>query len=305
LFFRIFQFRDSARNLIWTGLIENITMTRRYFLAALPQAAATLPDIRSVAPDLIVPELMTGAPAPGRRVKSQLPGYGDGVYHITYLPSDWRPRRRYPIIVEYAGNGNFSNQYGDVSTGVPEGSNLGYGISAGRGHIWLCLPYVDPAAGRNATVWWGSPDATVNYCLGAVKDTSNRFGGDPSRVMICGFSRGSIACNYIGLRTDAIARLWRAFVCYSHYDGVNSFSQYADSDRTSALKRLQRLGGRPQFICDENGIEATRAYLASTGVPGKFTFQPLPFRNHNDAWVLRPVPLRKTLREWTQKALRR
>jgi hypothetical protein len=281
-------------------------MNRRQFLAcsaaAVPGPTGPPTDIRSVAPDLVTPSLSLGAPATGKRVKVHRAGFGDGVYHVLYLPEDWRARpwRRYPIIVEYAGNGNFVNDYGDVSTGVPEGSNLGYGISGGKGYIWLCLPYVDSAAKQNAITWWGDPDATIDYCLGAVKEVVDRWRGDRSRVLLAGFSRGAIACNYIGLRNDAIAKLWRGFVCYSQYDGVRTWP-YPDSDRASALARLKRLGPRPQFICDENGIELTQQYVESTGVRGNFGFHPLGFRNHNDAWTLRPIPLRKTLRDWTRR----
>jgi hypothetical protein len=281
-------------------------MTRRDFAsAALAQTAADsqLPDIRSIEPDLIVPPLTTGTPSPGARVKAHREGFGAEVYHVIYLPRDWKPGRRYPLIVEYAGNGNYRNQYGDVSTGVPEGSNLGYGVSGGEGFIWLCLPYVDAQTGRNAITWWGSPEATIDYCLGAVQETVRRFGADPKRVLLCGFSRGALACNYLGLRDDRIAKLWRGFLCYSHYDGVRTWPQYADGDRASALERLRRLGGRPQFICHERSVEETRAYLASTGVRGDFTLRDLPFQNHNDAWVLRPVPLRTELRAWVKRAI--
>jgi hypothetical protein len=178
-------------------------MTRRQFLASSAAAApVTGPpaDIRTVPPDLVTPPLSPGAPAAGKRVKIQRAGFGDGVYHALYLPSDWRARpwRHYPIIVEYAGAGGYQNDFGDVSTGVPEGSNLGYGISGGKGYIWLCLPYVDTGAGRNAVTWWGNADATVDYCLGAVKEVCDRWRGDRNRVLLAGFSRGSIGCNYIG-----------------------------------------------------------------------------------------------------------
>lgn len=273
-------------------------MTRRTLLLALAQTnQVTLPDIRTVEPDLTVPPLSDGPARPGARVR-----VGGDVYHVLYLPSDWRPGQRYPLIVEYAGNGNYRNSFGDVSTGVPEGSNLGYGISGGSGFLWLCLPYVDPVANRNAITWWGDPKATVDYCLRTVPAVIGDFGGDPDRVLLCGFSRGSIACNYIGLRNDAISRLWRAFVCYSHYDGVRSWP-YPDSDRASALERLRRLAGRPQFICHERSVAETRDYLESSGVSGAFAFHDVPFRNHNDGWTLRPVPLRETLRVWVRRAL--
>ncbi|HBM78210.1 MAG TPA: hypothetical protein DD438_08865, partial [Verrucomicrobiales bacterium] len=67
---------------------------------------AGLPDISTVNPDLVVPTLVDEKPGAGRRVKEVLPQYErTGVYHVLYLPRDWRPGQRYPILVEYAGNG--------------------------------------------------------------------------------------------------------------------------------------------------------------------------------------------------------
>ena len=269
-------------------------MLRRHFLAAAWQAAE-LPDIRSVPPDLVVPEWSDGPAAAGRRVKVAVAG--TGIYHVLYLPVDWKPRRRYPVIVEYAGNGGYENQFGDISTGRPEGSNLGYGLTAGHGAIWLCLPYVDPVNQRNQLTWWGDADATAAYARRTVDQVCRDFGGDRRRLVLAGFSRGAIACNYIGLRDKAIAGLWRGFFAYSHYDGVRQWN-YPEDDRVSALKRLQRLGRRPVFACHERSVEATREYLAGTGVRGRFTLRALPFRNHNDAWVLRNVPLRREARAW-------
>lgn len=273
-------------------------LTRRSLLLAPLSQASDLPDIRSVPVDLVRPPLSEGMASAGRRVRQSLPAYdGTAVYHVLYLPQDWKPGARLPVIVEYAGNGNYRNEYGDVSEGIPEGSNLGYGISGGRGFIWLCLPYVNPVEKRNQIQWWGDPTATTAYARAAIEMVCTKYGGDPRKVLLAGFSRGSIGCNYLGLRDDATAEIWRAFVCYSHYDGVRQWP-YGDSDRQSALVRLARLNGRPQFICHEKSIEDTRTYLTSTGVRGKFSLYTLPFRNHNDGWVLRDIPLRRTLRDW-------
>ena len=94
---------------------------------------------------------------------------------------------------------------------------MGYGISGGKGFIWLCLPYLDGAGKRNVTKWWGTPPKrsalpTVAYAKKTVPWICETFGGDPKRVVLCGFSRGAIACNFIGLHDDEIARLWRAFL---------------------------------------------------------------------------------------------
>ena len=271
---------------------------------------AAIPDISTVPADLVLPKLASGNPAAGKRVKQAHPDWKQTkVYHLLYLPKDWQPGKRYPVIVEYAGNGPYQNRFGDLSTGHPEGSKMGYGITAGRGFIWVCIPYLNSAGTRNVTQWWGDkpthdPQQTLSYCKKVVPWICQHYGGDPKRVVLCGFSRGAIACNYLGLYDDEIARLWRAFIPYSHYDGVHRWG-YPGSDNASALKRLQRLGARPQFICHEGtGVSATRHYLKETGVAGDFTIRATGFRNHNDAWLLRPSPARKALRAWLETVLR-
>jgi len=129
-------------------------------------------------------------------------------------------------------------------------------------------------------------------------------GGDRKAVIMAGFSRGAIACNYIGLRDDQTAKLWRAFIAYSQYDGVVRW-RYEGSDRASAIRRLQQLRGRPVFVIQETSVEATREFIASSGVNAPYRFVTLGFRNHNDAWVLRDVPERRELRNWLAQVLRK
>jgi len=285
------------------------------FALAWPLPAEELPDIESVKPDLAVPPLETGQPAAGKRVRQVLPAYREtSVYHSVYLPTDWQSGQRYPVIVEYAGNGPYKNRYGDNSTGFVEGSKLGYGISSGEGFIWICLPYLNEEGTANVTKWWGDaptfkPDATLAYCQATVPWICKQYGGDEKAVVLAGFSRGAIACNYLGLHNDQVAKLWRAFIPYSHYDGVREGWPYPGVKRPAALVRLRRLQGRPQFICHEQGsgqgspLAVTRQYLGETGVKGTFTFQATGFRNHNDAWVLRPSPARTALRKWLTEIL--
>ena len=159
------------------------------------------------------------------------------------------------------------------------------------------MPYVNTQTKQNELTWWGDLDATVAYCRQTVKQICRDFGGDSENVFIAGFSRGAIACNFIGLHDDEIAALWRGFICHSHYDGVRRWP-YAGSERAAALERLQRLAGRPQFISHEGAVTATREYLAEVHAEGNFTFQALQGWGHTDEWVLYDVPERRTLREW-------
>jgi hypothetical protein len=261
---------------------------------------ALLADIATIPADLVIPPLAGGTPEAGRRVRQTTEGWeGTAIHHALYLPMNWRVGRKFPVIVEYAGNGGYANDFGDTCAGTVEGSRLGYGLSAGADSIWLGLPFVQVnAEGKeNAATWWGDAEETVRYCMATVRDVCRRFGGDEDAVILCGFSRGAIACNYIGLRNEEIAKLWRGFLCHSHYDGVREWD-YPESDAASARRRLGRLLGRPQFISDEAGTRATRRFIESSGVKAPFTFADFPFRNHTDAWALRECELRRRARAW-------
>lgn len=276
------------------------------WLAAAAGNAEELPDLYHVAADLVVPAVVEGAPRAGRRVRQTTAGWeGTAVNHVLYLPTDWRPGKRYPVIVEYAGNGGYKNAFGDVCDGTVDHSDLGYGLTAGKGVIWVCLPFVeqDAAGKRNATNWWGDVEETKRYCVATVRAVCADFGGDAAKVVLAGFSRGSIACNYIGLNDDTIAALWCAFFCHSHYDGVSERWRYPAADRVSAAVRLRRLKGRPQWISHEGSIAPTQDYLRGTGIEGNFTFRALPFRNHSDQWVLRDLPERRAARLWLEHVL--
>jgi len=160
---------------------------------------------------------------------------------------------------------------------------------------------------RFTVTWWGDVDATVAYCKRTVRRICQEYGGDPNAVVLAGFSRGAIACNYIGPRDDEIASLWCGFICHSHYDGVLDGWPYADKDRDLALARLKRLGNKPQFISDgsERHVAATRSYLKGVYPSGNFTFLTGGFREHTDTWVLRDIPARKTVREWFHRVTER
>lgn len=262
------------------------------------------PDLRTVPADLVTPAMTAAAPKAGLRVKAVLPEFATSmVYHTLYLPNDWQRDCRYPVIIEYPGNGNYKNAFGDVSDGMPEGCHLGYGLTAGVGAIWVCLPFVEKTDDGfcNAVTWWGDIVETKHYCRLIVDQVCATYGGDRERIILAGFSRGAIAGNFIGLHDDEIAKLWAGFFLYSHYDGVRTWP-YAESDRDAALVRLKRLGSRPQFIAHEQNVDSIRGYLNATGVSAQWTFQAIPFRNHNAEWVLCDNPARDAARTWWKTA---
>ena len=268
------------------------------------QAAAEAVNLHDLKSDLVVPEVAEGQPGPGKRVRQVNPGYeGWDLYHILYLPGDWNSERKHPVIVEYPGNGGYTNRYGDVSSGRVEDCKLGYGITAGRGFIWVSLPFVDTRLRRHAIQWWGDPERTAAYCRQTVARVCKEYGGDPGAVILTGFSRGAIACSYIGLRDEATAKLWRALIAHSHYDGIHRWG-YAEDDAESARRRVRRFEGKPQFITQEESVSNIEAFFKAAKIGGT-TLVSLPYPNHTDVWVLKDVPERMQLREWLANILKR
>ena len=183
-------------------------------------------------------------------------------------------------------------------------------------------------------------EATVAYAKEAVPAICRQWGGDPAQVILVGHSRGAIACNYIGLHDDGIAKLWRAMIPFSHYDDGHVKWGMTPAKKELAGERLRRLGSIPQFICGEHHLpqdhqnakvlemvkagefagfeaaksklglvpmadtEGTREFVATNHPQGRYTFVDLPYVNHTADYVLRDIPERRQLRAWLQEALR-
>lgn len=261
---------------------------------------------------LVTPNMTDGAPGPGRRVRQTTPEYaGTDVHHALYLPVDWEPGGTYPVVVEYTGN-HFP---ACGSTGKVEGANLGYGLTGGRGFIWVAMPYVEEGRRANAVTWWGDKQATVDYCKVNLPRLCEQFGGDPDNVFICGFSRGAIAASYIGLADDDIAALWKGFFTHDHFDGEREWA-YPESDRAAALMRLARLMGRPVLICDGGASDARNGYLEHHLNLARFTFLNVPVTRifnipdgkvihpHTDLWMCKDSSQRRQVRAWLRKVLK-
>ena len=282
-----------------------------------PPSGST-PDIRTVPQDIQPPPMLTGStPAAGRRVKQTTAEYtGSNVYHTLYLPTDWVPGKKYPVIVDYAGN-NFISLF---CTGAPEDVSLGYGLTEGKGFIWICMPMVSAGSpAYNATSGMGdmsSTSLTLDYCLKTVKQVCEDYGGDPSAVIISGFSRGAMACNYLGLYNDTMADIWLGFIAHSHYDGQYGSWGWPNADQASTLARLNRLNGRSQHYSYETTNAGAPAYIKSAiatlnATPGsnplsisQYSIYPSPYFNHTDSWVLRPLDMRTEARAWLQNLVK-
>jgi hypothetical protein len=101
--------------------------------------------------------------------------------------------------------------HGDISTGRPEDSNLGWGMAepAGTKYIWISMPFVSADLGNLtevSTYWWGCPSSdasrpcgdafnigpTIKYLHSALQQAFDRFNADPERVVVTGAPDGRV-----------------------------------------------------------------------------------------------------------------
>lgn len=191
-----------------------------------------------------VPEVTSGPPAPGKRVRQQLPAYqGTRIAHVLCLPDNWRPDGLYPIIVEFTGN-VFYHKFCH-STGRTEQGHLAYGLSRGKDFICINMPFVSEDGLHEQVNGWGSEEKTIDYCIETLRYVCENFRGDPSAIFITGFSRGDIACNYIALRDDRIADVWLGFLSDPGYKWPGGRG-WKDSG-IGWDERAQRIRGRSCF----------------------------------------------------------
>ena len=241
---------------------------------------------------LDVPIVEDGPPAPGRRVPYRPLPSGPGIETppaaFLSLPSDWQPGGSHPVVVEYPGNIFFTPAC--YSTGRPEQCVIGYGMTRGRGAIWISLPFVD-ASGHVAENGWGDPDRTAEFCVATVEDVCERFSGDRDRLVLTGFSRGAIACGFIGLRNDRIAALWKGLHCCQHYDGDGWNGATLDG----AIERASRFRGTSVFHTD-NSADKVKPVTDALRVP--VTFVSSGLGAHSCAMFLDDRESTRRLRDW-------
>lgn len=269
------------------------------------------------AADLALPPLSDQGPQPGKRASVTAPEYtGTNVHHLIALPDDWTPDwkargKSWPVIAEYTGN--FFPTSG--STGEVEGAGLGYGVARGKA-IWVVLPYVAKDHQKNEITWWGDIDATVAYAKINIPRICADFGGDPKKVVLCGFSRGAIGVSFLGLHDDDVAKLWCGLWAHDHFDGMLEWKGHAWGSpltryREEASARLRRLKGRPLLV-SQAGAQTRRFIdaLAPSGVTyltvdmaahfGTFPNE-LAKHPHNDRWSLRDGDATITARAWFER----
>ncbi|MDC0672486.1 carboxypeptidase-like regulatory domain-containing protein [Nannocystis radixulma] len=239
------------------------------------------------------PPLVAGEPGPGAFVKIVAPEYeGTGVYHGLYLPPDWQPGRRYPMIVESP-----CNKYGDF-TGKVDDATLGYNLAGCRHYVWLVLPYLEN--GANLDYGWGDVPATIAYWQTNLARTIETWGVDPGAVVVSGFSRGAIGASFVGLHDDAIADAWLGFFMHSHADVITNLTP--DQGAGSAT-RMGRVGGRAALLSwgaagDGGAANSLKGVELLTSFGHPPTTLAVPGVGHTDAWLQDDAASRQVAQQW-------
>lgn len=241
------------------------------------------------------PPLIDGAPGPGLFTKVIAPEYaGTNVYHGVYLPPDWEPGRRYPVLVESP-----FNKYGTF-TGRVDDATLGYYLAGCRSYIWIVVPYVSIGGQSNLDFGWGDVPATIAYWKLNVPRMLEALGGDPSAVIVSGFSRGAIGASYIGLHEPDIADLWLAFLMHSHADVPSNLTP--DKGAGSAM-RMERVWGRTTLLSwGAKGDGGAGNSLKGVDLLGSFGYPlstlAVPGVGHTDLWMATDAESRSSAQDW-------
>ncbi|RFC44678.1 MAG: hypothetical protein DVB28_000942 [Verrucomicrobia bacterium] len=256
-------------------------------------AQGLAPEWKRPAGRIDVPDIESCAPAPGKRVRYRLLDDAlTDIYSVLNLPEDWRPNQKYPVIVEYPGNVFYAAAC--YSTGLPDQCVIGYGMTKGKGAICLGMPFLDRVSGKLAENGWGNAADTADYVIRMVAEVCAKFGGDRDNVVLTGFSRGAIACGYIGLRDSSIAGLWKGFHACQHYDGDGWNGETLEG----AIERASRFQGAGVFQTD-NPEDKFRPVTDVMKTQVTWAHSGLGF--HSTAMFLDDRPSTQQLRQWFWK----
>lgn len=273
--------------------------------------------VLSTAQTLQVPAMVNEPPAANLRVKMTPKEYeGTDVYYSLFLPDNHDASLQYPVIVEYTGNKwdkeNFSGEVKDA--------NLGYAIAKQLGAIWIVLPYIKDKT--SVTKWWGNELETIEFAIKTIKEVCKNYGGNHSEVFICGFSRGAIAVNYLGLHNDEIADVWLGFFSHDHYDGVKVWKGTKwgfpkEKYVSEAMQRLLRLKGRNALISQNvkkrDTTFLTKQYFKTHQLDtlGNISYNLIYTKDiikdidhpHTDKWLLYQSEYANTVYQWFKKTI--
>lgn len=223
----------------------------------------------------VVPAMTEDEPGVGKRVRVTPSEYaGSDVYYSLYLPKGHMPGKKYPVIVEFTGN--YYPTSG--SSGEAKDANLGYAVAEEIGAIWVVMPYIT-MDGQYQVTWWGDERHVLDFCIKNLRRVCRTYNGNTSELFICGFSRGAIGVNYLGLYDEEVADAWLGFFSHDHYDGVREWGKTSWGSplgdyRIKAAERIVRLNGRASLISQNKNVGEIQKYICDGGFSdiARFTY---------------------------------
>ncbi|WP_430813838.1 DUF7594 domain-containing protein [Carboxylicivirga sp. RSCT41] len=305
---------DSATPVFLSGITtQNATYSSEdgVLIDLGADARFTKPDIKAELYDVMVPAMESGVPSPGRIVKVQFDDYlGTGVYHNLYLPPDWEADKKYPVIMDIPGN-PFKHKWGDISSGNPESSPIGYGISRGKGCILVGLPLIDDNTNTHTT-WFGSVNVTADYIKRVAVDLCENFGADHSAFFITGYSRGAMGAHFFSRYDEELNDIWSGFLTYDgtddhlYYANINSMAWNYNSgalEFDAVSQRHERIKGRPTFMLGAGYYGTWRFQEHNEAYNYPVEYYKNPYRNHSPHWSVCDLPITQKAREWLQRTI--
>ncbi|MCS6857584.1 MAG: extensin family protein [Sandaracinaceae bacterium] len=178
--------------------------------------------------------------------------------YAVYIPPDYDPKRRYPMMVVL--HGGSSN--GNLFLGVVLGNNMKWETYSQ--HLWDAYTprwYPDwivvAPDGFGHVLWRWMGEADV---LAVIEDVQRHYSVDPDRIVLCGLSNGGLGAYAIGMRNA-----WR-FSIVMAIAGAPSWLQYAGG-RPTLEERLAMLPWSGMHLI-ENSVNTDFRFYHGTRDPG-------------------------------------
>lgn len=233
---------------------------------------------------LTSPEIETGLPRPGHRVRVSIEDYPDANYDI-YLPYNFTNTGKWPVIFEIP-----------CADDAHDATVIGFGISEGKDYIWVSVPYIDHDGKIESGAWTLEPSYTEKFWLAVLKDLKNKYPIDDRKIIIAGFSLGGAGVSGFGNWSSEISSKWAAYFSQSHFDGC-CLNFPGNSD-----ERINRIDKRKVLVCagerDTAKTCSKNAYtkLVSKGVPA--TYIEIVNWDHFPDWTLTNSQSAQQARNW-------
>lgn len=191
----------------------------------------------------------------------------------------------------------------------------------------MVFPYIKNKT--SVTKWWGNEQETLDFAIENIRDICEKYNGNPSEVFICGFSRGAIGVNYLGLHNDEIADVWLGFFTHDHYDGVRHWKgsywgSPFDKYQKNAINRFKRIKNRnvliSQNVAEGKSTHETKEYIekykldtlanitynlfSTHSIIKDIPSEEIP-HEHTDKWLLYDSKYQKSVIKWFKKTIKK